>query len=261
MTTSEGSDEPRDSGERGDEPVDRDEGDRQLLDDIRRHGWHVVVIEADDEGPGFAYSIGLFRSFGHPEMLVIGLDNDVNAGVVNGVGELVRGGKRFEHLDECGDVLDGYDVAFRRVDPARYPEYVGYARWYHGGADFPLLQCVWPDARHRYPWHPDFPGDLAVRQPVLGHDRSWSFHEGKNRACFTTRQVLGGSPILLVGHDEGGDWQFLCGTSIEPGDVALVSLGSMLARDGSLARVADLPEGWTASRAGTDGPWLREPSE
>jgi hypothetical protein len=243
------------------ETVPTDDQDRKLLDDIRRHGWHILGIESDDEGPGFAYSVGLYRSFDHPEILVIGLDTAVMFGIVNGIGEIVRAGSRFEHLDEGRDVLEGFSVAFRSMESRHYKAYVGYALWYYGGHDFPLLQCVWPDARHCYPWHPDFPADLGGRQPLLSDDRAWRFHAGKNRECFTTKRVVEGSPVLLVGHDDDGDWQFLCGTTNDPGEGALVCLGSMVGRDGTLAQFADLPRGWLAQRSKVGAEWVRSKIE
>jgi hypothetical protein len=113
-----------------------DDQDRRQLADINQHGWHVVGIEQDDEGPGFAYSVGLYRSFGHRELLIIGLAIDVMFGMVNDVEELIRGGTRFAHLDESGD---GFDVAFRQVEVARYDDCLGYARWFYQGDDFPVL--------------------------------------------------------------------------------------------------------------------------
>ncbi len=244
-----------------DRPAARDDQDRKLLADIDQYGWHVVGIEQDDDGPGFAYSVGLYRSFEHPEMLVIGLAIGVMFGMVNGVGELVLGGERFEHLDESGDVVNGFNVAFRQVPVASYDDYLGCAQWYYGGDDFPTHQMVWPDSRHRYPWHSDYPVALRERQPVLSDDGSWPFHEGRNRACFTTRRVLDGLPILLVSHDHDGDWQFLCGTTNETKDGALVNLGGMLTRDGTLSGVADLPEGFKAARLEIGGTWVRSKIE
>ncbi len=242
-----------------DPPEPADEHDRKLLADVERHGWHVLAVEEDDEGPAFAYSVGLFRSFGHPEVIVFGLAVPVLHRIVNAVGEVVRSAKKFEHLDESGDVLDGYNVAFRTVERKRYADFLGYACWFYRNEDFPALQCVWPDSRHWYPWHPASDPTLARRQPLMGTDTSWPFHEGKNRAVFTTRPVLEDAhPILLVTHDRDGDWQFLCGTTNEPEEGRIVSLGCVLERDCSLARVADLPEGWRAYRTTTRAAWRRE---
>jgi Domain of unknown function (DUF4262) len=150
-------------------------------------------------------------------------------------------------------------MARPQLSSGDYKEYIGCARWFYRGDNFPILQCVWPDSRYRYPWHPEYAAALALRQPVLNDDHSWPFHDGTNLACLTTRRVLEGLPILHVSHDGDGDWQFLCGTTTETEDCSLVSLGEMLRRDGTLSEVADLPPAWTASRDGADRPWHRDP--
>jgi len=239
-------------------PEPTDDHDRKLLADVERHGWHVIGVEEDEEGPAFAYSIGLHHTFGQPEVILFGLPVRVMHEIINGIGEQIRSGKQFEHLDESGDVLDGFNVCFRTVEKRHYREYVGYARWFYQGDAFPALQCVWPDSGHRYPWHPETGSDFARRQPVLSADTSWPFHEGKNRAVFTTRPVLEENlPILLVAHDRDGDWQFLCGTTNRPKDGRIVSLGCIFERDRTLAEVADLPEGWRADRPAVGAGWKR----
>jgi hypothetical protein len=240
-------------------PEPADDHDRKLLADVERHGWHVMRIKEDMEGPAFAYSIGLYRSFKQPEIIVLGLPVKVMHRIINVVGQEFRSGERFDHLDESADVLDGYNVAFRAVERRQYADYLGYARWFYRGDEFPAFQCVWPDSRHRYPWHAEFDRTLAQRQPLLSDDTSWPFHEGRNRAAITTKPVLrNGHPILLVTHDRDGDWQFLCGTTSRPKEGQVVSLGCIFERDHTLAEVADLPEGWRAHRAARGGPWRRE---
>jgi hypothetical protein len=182
--------------------------------------------------------------------------------MVNAVGEEIRSGNRLEHLDESDEILEGYNVAFRKVEQKHYAEYFGYARWFYGGNDFPALQCIWPDESHQYPWHPAYPATLSRRQPVLSDDKSWPFHEGRNRAVFTTRPVLEqGHPILLVTHDYDGDWQFLCGTTNRTRDGRVVSLGCILEKDPTVAKLADLPEGWAAVRREQGKAWRRKKAE
>ena len=89
----------------------------------------------------------------------------------------------------------------------------------------------------------------------------WPFSDTPNTASITTRQVLEGAPILLVTHDaEDGGWQFLCGTTEDPGDARVVGLGQMYRRDATLGDLADLPEGWRASRAAAGQSWKRGPA-
>lgn len=239
-------------------PESADEHDRKLLSDVEQYGWHVIGVEEDAEGSAFSYSIGLHHTFGHAEVIVFGPPVRVIHQIINGIGEEIRSGKKFGHLDESGDVLDGYNVCFRTVEKRHYRDYFGYAEWFYRGDGFPALQCVWPDSSHRYPWHPGADPDLPRRQPVLSDDKYWPFHEGKNRAVFTTRPVLEDKlPILLVSHDSEGDWQFLCGTTNHTKDAKIVSLGCIFERDPTLAAVADMPEGWKADRQGVGASWRR----
>ncbi|HEX3197180.1 MAG TPA: hypothetical protein VHR39_06435 [Propionibacteriaceae bacterium] len=90
---------------------------------------------------------------------------------------------------------------------------------------------------------------------------SWPFADAPNTASITTCQVLDGAPILLVTHDaDDGSWQFLCGTTDDPADGRVVGLGQMCKRDATLTELADLPEGWRASRAAPGLPWQRGPA-
>ncbi len=243
-------------------PEPADEYDRKLISDVEKYGWHVIGVDEDKEGPAFAYSIGLRYSFGRPEVIIFGLPVRVMHQTINVLGEKIRSGDKFEHLDESGNVLDGYNVAFRTVERRHYRDYLGHARWFYRGDDFPALQCVWPNSSHRYPWHPDAVPEFVQKQPVLSDDTTWPFHEGKNRAAFTTRPVLEEHlPVLLVSHDEDGDWQFLCGTTNRSNDGRIVSLGSIFERDRTLGKLADLTEGWMAFRPAIGAEWRREKVE
>jgi hypothetical protein len=61
--------------------------------------------------------------------------------------------------------------------------------------------------------------------PILeGHPHvfsDWPFSCRIETAVFTTAKVLeDGFPVLMVSHDEEGDWQFLCGTTNNYEDIA-----------------------------------------
>lgn len=237
----------------------QDEGETKLLADVEDPGWHVIGVTEDDEGPGFAYSIGLNHNYGHPEIIAFGLDVPILWRIVNAIGAKVKQGEKFENLHEGDAILEGYLVFFRSVERRHYREYLGYARWFYEGDEFPALQCVWPDKAHRYPWQPDASEPFRKRQPVLYDPAAWRFQEGSNRAVFTTKRVIhNGLPVLLVSHDADGDWRFLCGTTNQVEDAAVVSLGGILQRDQSLLDLGDLPEGWQARREGVGEPWRQE---
>src|SRR5260370_39470510 len=72
----------------------QDESEAKLLADVKDPGWHVIGVTGDDEGPGFAYTVGLHHSYRHPEIIVFGLDVPILWRIVNAIGEKVKQGER-----------------------------------------------------------------------------------------------------------------------------------------------------------------------
>jgi hypothetical protein len=88
----------------------------------------------------------------------------------------------------------------------------------------------------------------------------WPFAVPIETAAFTTAPVLEcREPVRLVSHDDDGDWQFLCDTTVETTDGRVICLGCALERDESLREIADLPQGWYATRERVGDPWVRAP--
>ena len=145
-------------------------GDAQVHADIATYGWHVVEVGEDDEGPGFAFTIGLHKRFDHPELIVFGLPLDTMHVMLNGAGESVRAGRTYAAGQSYDDVLEGYSCTFRPVPRRHYEAYLGYARWYYDGDDFPALQLIWPDREHQYPWGAAADAWIRKAQPVLADE-------------------------------------------------------------------------------------------
>jgi hypothetical protein len=141
--------------------------DLRLLADVSQRGWHCVVVAPEEPALASACSVGLFRSFDHPEVAVFGLAPDVLEAAVERIAKRVRDGERFEGGDLAEGVLDDRPVAFRPIVPRHYPARLGYAVWYHGGPRFPALQCVWANPDGHFPWDRWFPRELRDAQPVL----------------------------------------------------------------------------------------------
>lgn len=40
---------------------------QKVFDDVAKHGWHVVKVLEQAKVPGWAFSIGLYKNFKHPE--------------------------------------------------------------------------------------------------------------------------------------------------------------------------------------------------
>jgi hypothetical protein len=64
-------------------------------------------------------------------------------------------------------------------------------------------------------------------------------------------------PVLLVTHDDDGDWQFLCNTTNDTEDARVVCLQYFVENHPSVTELADLLMGWQAMRVSPDQPWKR----
>jgi len=147
---------------------DREIIDQELLDDIKEYGLQVLHVMADEEGPGFSYSIGLFKSYGHPEIIMIGLKQQLAHTLINNMAYDIKEGKVFTPFEYEAGILDDFDCYLIEVDKSNYDAYVGQAQRYYDGDGFPLLQCVYPTVKGIYPWEDEWPESVKDLQPLLG---------------------------------------------------------------------------------------------
>lgn len=146
------------------EPLDA--CDLRLMADVAQAGYHVASGLPSGEEPAFAFSVGLFRTFDHPEVAAFGLPPEALEEAIRRIAERIRDGERFDEGDVEQGIVDGRAVAFRRVAPRHYGARLGHAVWYHGGARFPALQAIWSEDGH-LPWDRWFPRALRHLQPIL----------------------------------------------------------------------------------------------
>ena len=147
-----------------------DESESFIVACVADPGWSVQAVPAGQtaDEPSFAYTIGLFQNYEHPELIVLGLRPELMHSMLNTVGERIKAGERLRPGDRLAEVIDGFDVTLRPVlDPRSFEEHVGYARWFYKGAPFPLFQLVWPDKQARFPGEPGTADAFNRQQPLL----------------------------------------------------------------------------------------------
>ncbi|WP_026877721.1 DUF4262 domain-containing protein [Jiangella gansuensis] len=156
----------------------RDQEDAWLRETVREHGWAVESIYAEGcwgppgcpcglpagGEPPYAYTVGLF-GFGHPEVVVFGLDEQTGSVVLNALGERVRRGRPL--LPGRPLAVEGWHHRVRFFpfhDGGAVPTLASAQRFYRRSADDPVpaLQCVWDDHQGLFPWEAgyDFPSGL-----------------------------------------------------------------------------------------------------
>ncbi len=145
---------------------------RKLLQDIEDNGVHIVHVPADDDGPAFTFTVGLWHSFEQPEVIVFGLQQEVAADLLNALADEAAEGKTFLADSRHEGLLVGYPLRFLEVPKDQYAGHFGMALWAYEGDDFPGVQMVWPDKQGRWPWEPGLREGFAQSQPVIGRKSS-----------------------------------------------------------------------------------------
>jgi hypothetical protein len=161
-------------------PVPETEAEAKAVADIEKYGWHCILV-ADELHPehaaenaalpphevydaAFAYTVGLWRSFGHPELILVGRWRHAH-GYLAAIVDLIADGRRFDAGDVTGEVLDGFDVRIGAVSDDRRLELLTWADWANHRRPFEALQVILPDTAGRWPEDPLYDG---FPQPLLG---------------------------------------------------------------------------------------------
>jgi hypothetical protein len=133
------------------------------LTTIETAGWALVAVEADRTSATFAYTVGLTRFHGHPEILVSGMVPPLAAALLNDLARKVSVGNQFVP----GQIVTepGHDrLQFITVDD---PTVLAQAQVIYASAEagpVPALQVVRTDRRGRWPWE----NGRQRSQPLFG---------------------------------------------------------------------------------------------
>jgi hypothetical protein len=254
---------------------------------VSTHGWQVMVVGSgacdcggprcsagsSDDGPSWAYTIGLPHVLGGgPELVVSGLDPALMGAMLNGLADRAVVGLDLHPGLVLEGVLGGVPVVLEEVAGPALGELVCWSSWFHR-RPVPALAVVWPDTAARFPWQPGASAPLPEAQPVgwrvpfphsgpLAADPDWVFPLAADEFVVACRCITElGAPVAAVTNGEAG-WTFCCieghrGGGIE--DWGLVHAAHVVRAAPSVRDLADLPPGWQGLRARVDAPWQRRP--
>lgn len=154
--------------------MDREEHRKlQLFEGIDRAiddpGWMVMAIP--DAAPPFCYTVGLIKSFNHPEIIILGLRYEIAHPLLNTVGFQIKQGEVFSPGNRYDSITEKYDTQFVEVTLENISEYfgilIGYTRHHNDATPIRALQLVWPDPQNRFPWENGFEEKFRTAQPLL----------------------------------------------------------------------------------------------
>lgn len=148
--------------------IGEDSTEQKLIDDIATHGWHWIHILAEGAHVGYAFTVGLFQSYGHPELIVFGLPREVAGEMLAICAHAALSGSPIDLTHPTDALLESGSCEFAEVPASAYRQYVGYALWYYEKQPFPLYQIAWPSRDGLFPWQPDAAASFRQTQPVIG---------------------------------------------------------------------------------------------
>jgi hypothetical protein len=145
-----------------------DEYELKAIEDIREYGVHILHV-FDDEGkkPDFSYTVGLWHTHGHPEILISGLKEGLRHSLLNHLNRMITEGREFKNGQSYTDVIDNYRCYFQGLRKDQYKEHLGWDLWFYGGDDFDAVQMLWPSVDHIYPWDEQADEYLRNAQEIL----------------------------------------------------------------------------------------------
>ena len=148
---------------------DVEEMERKALADIAEHGLHILHVREREDSPPFTYSIGVKKSLGMPELIMVGLRPEVAHAAINECYRQMKAGEPIGPGARVKDLLGGgFECVLVEVPPEAMREYMRWNLWLYDGADFRAWQIVYPTTSGVFPWEPHVPEGFLWWQPLLG---------------------------------------------------------------------------------------------
>ncbi|MFE3449749.1 DUF4262 domain-containing protein [Nonomuraea sp. NPDC059194] len=151
-----------------DHDVDLDDFDRRTIGLVQEHGWVAQAVAADDSGPGWAYTVGLWHTLRSPEIAIFGIDDLATMQhCLNGLGDAIREGRTLVVDQERDDVIEGLPVTIKAVHRSWHEPLFGQALYFYQHSPVPFMEVVWPDRSGLFPWQDGCAAGVRDRQPQL----------------------------------------------------------------------------------------------
>lgn len=144
---------------------------RQIETMVARFGWAIQGVFADPAAgqPTFSYTVGLYRTHGHPEIVIFGVPPETAKTILNQVaGRFAKDGESIVPGARYDQILEEFPLVFIEAQGDRVVDWLFIYDWFYRGQTPPVLQLVWPDTAGRFPWEDGFDHRFAAAQPLLG---------------------------------------------------------------------------------------------
>jgi hypothetical protein len=146
--------------------------DKRIANDIATYGCHVIsVFDPEDKHPAFSYSVGIQKTSGFPEVIVIGVRSDLGHAMINEYNDQISKGVRFKRGVQYEGFLEGFNIYVEPAKPELLSEYtLGCDRFYKA-EPYSAVQLIYPTISGVWPWQKSASKWFQANQPILGRTR------------------------------------------------------------------------------------------
>ena len=121
------------------------EFNKKKIKDIEEFGCQVLHVgRTCQDDLSFAYTVGIYDTCGHPELIEVGLPQETAHSLLNDAAARLRRGVDLSH-GRHADLLSNVECEFRPVDPKWVKRLMYGATWFYRETEYPVLQVVYPD--------------------------------------------------------------------------------------------------------------------
>lgn len=138
---------------------------KNIASDIEKIGWALQPVLADDDYPGFIYSIGM-HYYGKPEIILLGVRLDHSIKIMSAAcNQAIRSTDAYTH----GMVVNvaKMPTVIRNVSDVQKKKHFYQAYYHYRHWDFSTVQLIWPDTKGKFPWETGFETCFLASQPLL----------------------------------------------------------------------------------------------
>jgi hypothetical protein len=147
---------------------------QKIKSDIKNpdYGFAVMGVFADPDAmtPPFCYTVGLKDTLDHPEIIVMGVRQEIGHYLIHKAVDEIKSGRKF--TDGSSSLNVGrFPVVFKKLTTKQVDDWAvqGLEYYYNKGESAPVyLQMVLTDDKGKFPWDEDFNEKLMGKaQPLL----------------------------------------------------------------------------------------------
>jgi hypothetical protein len=96
-------------------PSALDEHERNFVANIREHGWSGTYVPADEVGPGFGYTTGLWLNFKFPELIMFLMKGEIAHATYWHIYRELKAGNTFTIREPIGSIFENLNAVLLEV--------------------------------------------------------------------------------------------------------------------------------------------------